>query len=86
MDEQTIHAITTKHSNTVLCYKTCDSDVAYCSPRRGPAPREQVVVAPNTPAMRTAAAQLTENSTDFAERERYHQSEVVKGENFDEYN
>lgn len=57
----------------------------YCI-RRGPAPQEQVLVTPNTPAMRTTPAQLTEDSTDFAERGRYHQSKVVKGENFDDYN
>ncbi|XP_064652024.1 solute carrier family 12 member 8-like isoform X2 [Lineus longissimus] len=53
--------------------------------RRGPPPPEQIVVTRNTPAMETMAAQLTEDNEDFAERGRYHQSEVVKGENFDDY-
>ena len=53
--------------------------------RRGPPPAEQIVVTPNTPAMNTMAAQLTEDNEDFAERGRYHQSEIVKGENFDDY-
>lgn len=35
--------------------------------------------------MNTMAAQLTEDNEDFAERGRYHQSEIVKGENFDDY-
>ncbi len=46
---------------------------------------QQIVVTPNTPAMNTMAAQLTEDNEDFAERGRYHQSEIVKGENFDDY-
>jgi hypothetical protein len=54
--------------------------------RRGPVPPEQIVVTQNTPAMQTMAAQLTEDNEDFAERGRYHQSEVVKGDNFDDYN
>ncbi|WAR17155.1 S12A8-like protein [Mya arenaria] len=33
----------------------------------------------------TLAAQLTEDNEDFASRGRYHQSEVVHGENFDDY-
>lgn len=53
--------------------------------RRGEPPPEQIVVTPNTPAMNTMAAQLTEDNEDFAERGRYHQSEVVKGENFDDF-
>ena len=52
--------------------------------RRGPPPPEQVIVQPNTPAMNTMAAQLTEDNEDFADRGRYHQSEVVKGDNFDD--
>ena len=53
--------------------------------RKGQLPAEQMVVTPNTPAMSTMAAQLTEDNEDFAERGRYHQSEVVKGENFDDF-
>ena len=52
---------------------------------RGPPTPEEIVVAPSTPAMNTMAAQLTEDNEDFAARGRYHQSEVVKGENFDDY-
>ncbi|XP_052823459.1 solute carrier family 12 member 8 [Octopus bimaculoides] len=48
--------------------------------------KEQYVVPPNTPAVQTFASQLTEDNEDFASRNRYHQSEVVKGENFDDYN
>lgn len=47
--------------------------------------QEQIVVAPTTPAVETLAAQLTEDNADFASRGRYHQSEVMQGENFDEY-
>ncbi|GAB1600704.1 solute carrier family 12 member 8-like [Argonauta hians] len=48
--------------------------------------KEQYVVPPNTPAVQTFASQLTEDNEDFASRNRYHQSEIVKGENFDDYN
>jgi potassium/chloride transporter 8 len=47
--------------------------------------QEEVIVAPTTPAVTTLAAQLTEDNEDFAGRGRYHQSEVVQGENFDDY-
>lgn len=53
--------------------------------RRGPVPPEQIVITPNTPAMETMAAQLTEDNEDFADRGRYHQSEIVKGNNFEDY-
>ena len=43
-------------------------------------------MAPTTPAMNTMAAVLTEDNEDFANRGRYHQSEIVRGENFDDYN
>ena len=46
---------------------------------------EEIIVAPSTPFVHTTAAQLTEDNEDFANRGRYHQSEVVKGENFDDY-
>ncbi|PVD31876.1 hypothetical protein C0Q70_07300 [Pomacea canaliculata] len=46
---------------------------------------EQIVVAPSTPAVQTLAAQLTEDNEDFANRGRYHQSEVMQGDNFDDY-
>ncbi|XP_074656364.1 solute carrier family 12 member 8-like isoform X2 [Tubulanus polymorphus] len=51
---------------------------------RGPPPPEQIVVTPNTPAMNTMAAQLTEDNDDFAERGRYHQSQLVRGDQFDD--
>lgn len=53
--------------------------------RRGPPPPEQIVITPNAPAMETMAAQLTEDNEDFADRGRYHQSEIVKGNNFQDY-
>ncbi|KAL3889646.1 hypothetical protein ACJMK2_001981 [Sinanodonta woodiana] len=53
---------------------------------RGHNSSEQIVVAASTPAVSTLASQLTEDNVDFANRERYHQSEVVQGENFDDYN
>ena len=53
--------------------------------RRGRAPAEHIIVAPRTPAVETLAAQLTEDNADFANRGRYHQSEVLQGENFDDY-
>ena len=52
--------------------------------RSGPIPPEHIVVTPNTPAMHTMAAQLTEDNEDFAARGRYHQSEVVRGETFEQ--
>ncbi|XP_013418011.1 solute carrier family 12 member 8 isoform X2 [Lingula anatina] len=58
--------------------------VSHCC-RRGPQPAEEIVVTPSTPAVRTFAAQLTEDNDDFANRGRYHQSEIVQGENFDEF-
>ncbi|XP_059168797.1 solute carrier family 12 member 8-like [Physella acuta] len=53
--------------------------------RRGYVPKEHIIVAPKTPALQTTASQLTEDNADFASRERYHQSEVMQGENFDDY-
>lgn len=52
---------------------------------RGNSTKEEIVIAASTPAVTTLAAQLTEENEDFASRERYHQSEVVKGDNFDSY-
>ena len=51
----------------------------------GKSAKEEIIVAPSTPAVTTLAAQLTEDNEDFANRGRYHQSEVVQGENFDDY-
>ena len=42
-------------------------------------------MAPSTPAVETLAAQLTQDNEDFASRGRYHQSEVMQGDNFDDY-
>ena len=54
--------------------------------RRGsPKPKEEFIVSAHAPNVATMSSQLTEKSTDFAERGRYHQSEIVKGENFDNY-
>lgn len=52
---------------------------------RGGKHPEEIIVAPTTPAVQTLASQLTEDNEDFASRGRYHQSEIVRGENFDEY-
>lgn len=52
---------------------------------RGKGAHEEIIVAPTTPAVTTLAAQLTEDNEDFASRGRYHQSEIVQGENFDDY-
>ena len=43
------------------------------------------MVASSTPAVQTLAAQLTEDNEDFASRGRFHQSEVMPVENFDDY-
>jgi potassium/chloride transporter 8 len=53
-----------------------------CSGKRS---QEEVIVAPTTLAVTTLAAQLTEDNEDIADSSRYHQSEVVQGENFDDY-
>ncbi|CAD5110686.1 DgyrCDS61 [Dimorphilus gyrociliatus] len=53
--------------------------------RRGDAPQEQMIIQSTGPNLCTKPAQLTEDNEDFAERGRYHQSEVVKRENFDDY-
>lgn len=52
---------------------------------RGGKHPEEIIVAPTTPAVHTLASQLTEDNEDFASRGRYHQSEIVRGENFDDY-
>ncbi|XP_041361289.1 solute carrier family 12 member 8-like [Gigantopelta aegis] len=53
--------------------------------RIGPTTPEQIIVAPKTPAVQTLAAQLTCDNEDFASRGRYHQTEVVQGQHFDNY-
>lgn len=53
--------------------------------RGGKNVQEEIIVAPATPAMNLMAAQLTDDNEDFANRGRYHQSEIVRGENFDDY-
>jgi potassium/chloride transporter 8 len=57
--------------------------VRRCCRRGSPLP-EQVIVTSRAPDMHTTSAQLTEDNEDFAGRGRYHQSEVVKGKNFDD--
>lgn len=54
-----------------------NAKISFCR-RRGPPPPEEIIVAPRTPAMRTEAAQLTEDNADFAERGKYHQSQVME--------
>ncbi|KAH9492017.1 hypothetical protein Btru_029679 [Bulinus truncatus] len=53
--------------------------------RPGYVPTEHIIVASKMPSVETLEAQLTEDNADFASRERYHQSEVMQGENFDDY-
>lgn len=65
-----------------MCVK-CYGIFVFC--RHGGSHEEQIVVAPSTPAVQTLAAQLTEDNEDFANRGRYHQSEVMQGDNFDDY-
>ncbi len=77
--------VLTTHSCILLHVKDINYLFHVCVVRRGPVPPEQIIVAPNTPAMSTMASQLTEDNEDFAERGRYHQSEIVQGENFDDY-
>ena len=55
-----------------------------CYFRLGPLVPEQVVVTSRAPRVHTSEAQLTEDNEDFSSRGRYHQSEIVKGKNFDD--
>lgn len=65
--------------------KTIGNGIKRCCRLGSQATPEQVVVTRGTPAMETTSAQLTEDNEDFATRGRYHQSEIVKGKNFDDY-
>jgi len=47
--------------------------------------QDERVVTQGMPSMQTTSDQLTEDNEDFASRGRFHQSEVVKGKNFDDY-
>ena len=69
-----------KYKSKMRIMRTC-----LFAPFSGKGSQEEIVVAPTTPAVTTLAAQLTEDNEDFASRGRYHQSEVVQGENFDDY-
>ena len=53
--------------------------------RRGKTMTGHQVISSEVPAMNTSAAQLTEDNEDFADRVRYHQSEVIKGQAFETY-
>ncbi|XP_028663828.2 solute carrier family 12 member 8 isoform X1 [Erpetoichthys calabaricus] len=48
--------------------------------RRGPAPREQIVVTPSFTSVGMETKQLTEENADFASRDRYHHSSVFSQE------
>ncbi|XP_039611304.1 solute carrier family 12 member 8 isoform X2 [Polypterus senegalus] len=48
--------------------------------RRGPAPREQIVVTPSFTSVGMETKQLTEENADFASRDRYHHSSVFNQE------
>ncbi|NXD19772.1 S12A8 protein, partial [Spelaeornis formosus] len=50
--------------------------------RRRPTPKEQIVVTPSFATVGMETRQLTEENTDFASRDRYHQSSLVSREQF----
>ncbi|NWR77635.1 S12A8 protein, partial [Centropus unirufus] len=50
--------------------------------RRRPSPKEQIVVTPSFATVGMETTQLTEENTDFASRDRYHQSSVISREEF----
>ncbi|KAJ7419134.1 hypothetical protein BTVI_26525 [Pitangus sulphuratus] len=50
--------------------------------RRRPSPKEQIVVTPSFATVGMETRQLTEENTDFASRDRYHQSSLVSREEF----
>ncbi|NXI11747.1 S12A8 protein, partial [Irena cyanogastra] len=56
--------------------------VLITSCRRRPAPREQIVVTPSFATVGMETRQLTEENTDFASRDRYHQSSLISREEF----
>lgn len=75
-----LHILATMYC-VVVTYNSYTVCVVY---RRGPLLPDQVVVTPRAPSTLTSQSQLTEENEDFASRERYHQSEVVRGKNFDD--
>ncbi|NXS96141.1 S12A8 protein, partial [Jacana jacana] len=56
--------------------------VLITSCRRRPSPKEQIVVTPSFARVGMETTQLTEENTDFASRDRYHQSSLVSREEF----
>ncbi|KFO71627.1 Solute carrier family 12 member 8, partial [Cuculus canorus] len=50
--------------------------------RRRPSPKEQIVVTPSFATVGMETTQLTEENTDFASRDRYHQSSLISTEEF----
>ncbi|NXM66741.1 S12A8 protein, partial [Serilophus lunatus] len=54
--------------------------------RRRPSPKEQIVVTPSFATVGVETRQLTEENTDFASRDRYHQSSLIsRGEFGNQY-
>ncbi|NXU55914.1 S12A8 protein, partial [Turnix velox] len=56
--------------------------VLVTSCRRRPSPKEQIVVTPSFATVGMETTQLTEENTDFASRDRYHQSSLISREEF----
>ncbi|NWS74307.1 S12A8 protein, partial [Crotophaga sulcirostris] len=56
--------------------------VLITSCRRRPSPKEQFVVTPSFATVGMETTQLTEENTDFASRDRYHQSSLISREEF----
>ncbi|XP_069717572.1 solute carrier family 12 member 8 [Phaenicophaeus curvirostris] len=56
--------------------------VLITSCRRRPSPKEQIVVTPSFATVGMETTQLTEENTDFASRDRYHQSSLISREEF----
>ncbi|XP_063256962.1 solute carrier family 12 member 8 [Prinia subflava] len=56
--------------------------VLITSCRRRPAPKEQMVVTPSLAAVGMETRQLTQENADFASRDRYHQSSLIRREEF----
>ncbi|XP_027493277.1 solute carrier family 12 member 8 [Corapipo altera] len=50
--------------------------------RRRPSPKEQIVVTPSFATVGMETRQLTEENADFASRDRYHQSSLIRREEF----
>ncbi|NXT23256.1 S12A8 protein, partial [Syrrhaptes paradoxus] len=56
--------------------------VLITSCRRRPSPKEQIVVTPSFATVGMETTQLTEENADFAWRDRYHQSSLIRREEF----